>query len=107
MNYWKNKLEGATPLQLPVDFARPAIQSTRGTVITFKIDKEVLDKILGLTQQQGATLFMTLLAAFKILLHRYSGQQDIVVGTSIANRTQHDVEGLLGFSSIPLRYAPK
>ncbi|HET9277015.1 MAG TPA: amino acid adenylation domain-containing protein, partial [Flavitalea sp.] len=97
LNYWRTKLEGATPLQLPVDFARPVIQTNRGKAISYNIDKEISDKILTLTQQQGATLFMTLLAAFDILLHRYSGQQDIVVGTSIANRTQKDVEGLVGF----------
>ncbi len=97
IDYWKSKLEGLSPLQLPVDYIRPAVQSTKGDLCFFEIDKSLSQKLQELSQQQGATLFMTLLAAFKVLLHRYSGQEDICVGTPIANRTQLEVESMIGF----------
>jgi len=97
IDYWKKKLEGVTPLQLPADFARPVVQSTRGSVVSFKVENDLLAKLKLLSQQQGTTLFMTLLSAFKVLLHNYSGQQDICVGTSIAGRQQEEIEGLIGF----------
>jgi amino acid adenylation domain-containing protein/non-ribosomal peptide synthase protein (TIGR01720 family) len=103
--YWKEKLEGVSPLQLPIDFERPPIQSTKGASFSFTINKELSDQLQVLSQQNGATLFMTLLAAFKVLLHRYSGQEDICVGTPIAGRDQHEVESLIGFfiNSLALR----
>ncbi|MEO7583968.1 MAG: amino acid adenylation domain-containing protein [Ferruginibacter sp.] len=97
LNYWKTKLSGVEPLQLPTDFARPPLQSTKGTTAVYNIDKQLLAHLKELGQQQETTLFMTLLAAFKVLLHRYSGQQDICVGTSIAGRQQQETEGLIGF----------
>ncbi len=97
LGYWKQKLEGVTPLQLPTDYTRPAIQSSRGAVSTFRFGKELYTQLQLLSQQQGATLFMTLLSAFKILLHHYSGQKDICVGTAIAGRQQQEVEELIGF----------
>jgi amino acid adenylation domain-containing protein len=96
LGYWKNKLSGVSALQLPTDHQRPAVWSTRGALAQFTIEKKLSEQIQQLSQQQGATLFMTLLAAFKVLLHRYSGQQDICVGSPIANRTQQEVEGLIG-----------
>ncbi|MEO7533123.1 MAG: amino acid adenylation domain-containing protein, partial [Ferruginibacter sp.] len=95
--YWKEQLTGVTPLQLQTDYERPSIQSARGAVIPFRIEKEALDQMQLLSQQNGTTLFMTLLAAFKILLYRYSGQLDICVGTPIANRPQQELEELIGF----------
>ena len=95
--YWKEKLREVAPLQLPTDYNRPAFQSTRGAYINFKINKEVSSELTSLSQGQGATLFMTLLTVFKVLLHRYSGQQDICVGTPIAGRQQQEVEDLVGF----------
>jgi len=97
LGYWKNKLDDVTTLQLPADFKRPIIWNTRGASADFKIDRNLSRQLLELSQQQGATLFMTLLAAFKVLLHRYSGQQDICVGTPIAGRQQSEVEELIGF----------
>jgi non-ribosomal peptide synthetase component F len=85
------------PLQLPIDFSRPTIQSTRGASKGFNIDKQQLDGIQQICQQEGVTLFMNLLAAFKVLLYRYTGQQDICVGTPIAGRQQAETEGLIGF----------
>jgi non-ribosomal peptide synthetase component F len=97
INYWKNKLADVVPLQLPTDFVRPALRSNRGSSLEFNIDNELYNQLQLLYQQQGATLFMTLLATFNVLLHRYSGKQDICVGSPIANRTQQEVEGLIGF----------
>jgi NRPS condensation-like uncharacterized protein len=97
IDYWKNKLEEVVPLQLPTDYARPAVRSSRGASLELTIEKKLSDQIQMLCQQQGTTLYMTLLAAFNVLLHKYSGQQDICVGTSIANRSQQEVERLIGF----------
>ncbi|MHA4842635.1 amino acid adenylation domain-containing protein [Flavitalea antarctica] len=95
--YWIKKLDGVLPLQLPVDYPRPLVRSKHGAELTFHIEKELSLKILDLGQQQDATLFMTLLAALKVLLYNYSGQEDICVGSPIANRPQTEVEGLIGF----------
>jgi len=97
LNYWEKKLNGVAPLQLPTDFTRPPLQSTKGTTAVFKLDQQLSTRLKELSQQQEATLFMTLLAAFKVLLYRYSGQQDICVGTSIAGRQQQETEDLIGF----------
>jgi amino acid adenylation domain-containing protein len=97
LTYWKQKLDGLLPLQLPTNFLRPSVRGTKGASANFKINQSLSHKIQALSQQQGASLFMVLLSAFKILLHRYSGQEDISVGTSIASRQQKDLEGLIGF----------
>ncbi|HET9277040.1 MAG TPA: condensation domain-containing protein, partial [Flavitalea sp.] len=97
MDYWKQKLDGVSALQLPTDFPRPSIQSSKGNVVTFKVEKELMTKLQALGQEQGTTMFMTLLSAFKVLLYQYSGQQDICVGTSIAGRQQQEIESLIGF----------
>jgi len=97
LGYWKEKLNGVLPLHLPTDYNRPAIQSSRGATIGFKMDKDLSDHLVSLSHQQGTTLFMTLLAALKVLLHRYSGQEDICVGTPVAGRDQHELEVLIGF----------
>ena len=97
LDYWKEQLGGTEVLNLPTDYQRPAVQSTRGAMKWFSIDNELLRQVQQLAQQQGTTLFMTLLATFKVLLHRYSGQEDICVGTSIAGRTREELEGLIGF----------
>ncbi|MEO7584343.1 MAG: amino acid adenylation domain-containing protein, partial [Ferruginibacter sp.] len=95
--YWKEKLNAVSTLQLLVDFPRPSVQSTKGASVAMNISKELADEIQQLCREQGTTLFMTLLAAFKVLLHRYSGQDDICVGTPIAGRQQEEVESLVGF----------
>ncbi|MEJ7829176.1 MAG: amino acid adenylation domain-containing protein, partial [Segetibacter sp.] len=97
LSYWKNKLDGVASMQLPTDFTRPLVQSTKGTVYSFHIDKEVRESVQQLSNQEGTTLFMTLLTAFKVMLHKYSNQTDICVGTPIAGRQQQEVEGLIGF----------
>ncbi|HVI46388.1 MAG TPA: amino acid adenylation domain-containing protein [Chitinophaga sp.] len=95
--YWKQQLRGVTPMLLPTDFERPLSRSTRGAVITAKIDKTLAEKIQQLTRTQGTTLYTALLAAFKVLLYRYTSQEDVVVATAITGRTRHEVEPLLGF----------
>ena len=97
VGYWKHKLEGVLPLQLPTDYNRPAIRALRGASYNFLIDKELTGRLNQLSMQQGTTLYMTLLATFNVLLNRYSGQQDICVGASIANRPQPELEALIGF----------
>ncbi|MBC9915636.1 non-ribosomal peptide synthetase [Chitinophaga varians] len=96
LSYWKDKLTGVATLALPVDFARPVAAGVHGGTVSFNLDSELSEQIRKLSQQQGTTLFMTLLAAFKLLLYRYSGQEDICVGSPIAGRTQKEVEGLVG-----------
>jgi len=96
--YWKRHLGGNPPLlELPTDRPRPAVQSFQGASQTFALDKSVSEKLKELSQRQGVTLFMTLLAGFQVLLSRYSGQEEIVVGTPIAGRNRIETEGLIGF----------
>lgn len=95
--YWKTKLEGTPHLQLPTDYPRPFVQSTRGATVDFRIDPELYGRLKLLSQQQGTTLYMTLLAAFNVLLYHYSGQTDICIGTPTAGRLHQEVEGLVGF----------
>ncbi|MCK5920583.1 MAG: non-ribosomal peptide synthetase, partial [Methylococcales bacterium] len=96
--YWKQQLQGAPELlELPTDRARPAQQSYRGAAFKSRISRETLDKLNQLSQEQGVTLFMTLLTVFNVLLKRYSGQDDISVGSPIANRHQPGTESQVGF----------
>ncbi len=96
ITYWKQKLDGVTSLQIPTDYPRPAVHNPKGTSISFSIDKQLTEQLQQLNAEQGVTLYMTLLAALKVLLYRYTGQHDICVGTSIADRP-HEVEELIGF----------
>ncbi|GAA3917413.1 amino acid adenylation domain-containing protein [Chitinophaga oryziterrae] len=97
LSYWKKKLMGTATLQLPVDFARPAVQQFNGTVHHFTIDNDTTAQLKQLSRQQGTTLFMTMLAAFNVLLYRYTHQEDICVGSPIAGRQHRQLEGLVGF----------
>jgi len=97
VNYWKEKLADVIPLQLPADYTRRTDGSARGSMSFFEIDRELSQKAQALSQNHGATLYMTLLAVFKVLLYRYSGQEDICVGTSVAGRPQQELENLIGF----------
>jgi amino acid adenylation domain-containing protein len=97
VRYWKEQLEGAAVMELPADRARPAMPSYRGGRERVEIGKEVGEGLKRLSQREGATLFMTLMAAFKALMMRYSGEEDLSVGTVIANRTRREIEGLIGF----------
>ncbi|WP_113925697.1 non-ribosomal peptide synthetase [Cognataquiflexum aquatile] len=96
IDYWKNKLKNVAPLQLPTDFVRPAMHSNKGNNFRFAIDSVLVSQLKELGKNHQSTLFMTLLAAFKTLLYRYSGQEDICVGTPIAGRESHEIEDLTG-----------
>ena len=96
--YWKQELSGLPPsLDLPTDRPRPPIESFRGAQQTVVLPKELLESLRKLCRAKASTLFMTLLAAFAVLLSRYSGQQDVVIGTPIAGRNRAEVEKLIGF----------
>ncbi|WP_407883843.1 non-ribosomal peptide synthetase, partial [Scytonema sp. NUACC26] len=95
--YWQRQLRECPVLQLPTDHLRPVVQTFRGATQLFSLSYDLTEQLKTLSHQEGATLFMTLLAVFKILLHRYSGQDDIVVGSPIANRNRAEIEGLIGF----------
>jgi amino acid adenylation domain-containing protein len=95
--YWRQQLAGAPILELPTDRPRPALQSFRGATERLTVDRAVTDRLNAISQREGATLFMTLMAAFKVLLARYTRQTDIVVGTPIAGRNRAEIEDLIGF----------
>jgi len=96
--YWKNHLQGRLPvLDLPVDHSRPVHGQSPAAMQTLSLSPELATKLKTFSQQEGATLFMTLLAAFQVLLHRYTGEEDIVVGSVVAGRQQVALEKLIGF----------
>ncbi|MFJ7936972.1 non-ribosomal peptide synthase/polyketide synthase [Peribacillus sp. NPDC096622] len=98
LHYWQEELSGELPLlQLPMDRPRPAVQTHRGSTHTVLLSRSLRDKLNELSRQEGSTLFMTLLAAYQSFLSRYTGQEDILVGSPIANRNYREVEGLIGF----------
>ncbi|AOX02683.1 non-ribosomal peptide synthetase [Moorena producens PAL-8-15-08-1] len=98
LNYWKQELEGAPELlQLATDYPRPTVATYQGRTESFSLNTELTQKLQTLSRDSGTTLFMTLLAAFGTLLHRYSGQEDILIGTPIANRNRREIEPLIGF----------
>ena len=98
MNYWRERLSGLPPvITLPTDYPRPAVMSYEGAYEQFKLSRQLSSALRELSQRKGVTIFMTLLAAFQVLLARYAGQEDISVGTPIANRNRRDIEGLIGF----------
>lgn len=98
LEYWKKQLAGApATLDLPTDRPRPAVVGSKGAVKRFALSTELSASLISLAAQENCTLFMTLLAAFQILLHRYTGQPDIVIGTPMAGRNRAELEGLIGF----------
>jgi surfactin family lipopeptide synthetase A len=98
VDYWRQQLADLPPLlELPLDRSRPSIQTFCGATRSFEIDRESTDRLKLLSQGAGATLFMTLLAAFATLLSRYSRQEEIAIGSPIANRNQSGIESLIGF----------
>jgi amino acid adenylation domain-containing protein len=98
LSYWKQQLAGApTVLELPIDAPRPRAQSFGGALETLLLPEGLATKLRELTRRERATLFMTMLAGFNVLLHRYTGREDILVGAPIANRTRIEFEGLIGF----------
>jgi condensation domain-containing protein len=106
LNYWKDHLAGAPPLvALPTDRPRPAEQTFRGARLPVVVDEELSESLRGLSRRKGVTTFMTLFAAFNLVLSHYSGSEDVVVSTDLANRDRMETEGLIGFfvNQLPLR----
>jgi amino acid adenylation domain-containing protein len=106
VEYWKSQLAGAPPvLPLPTDLPVPAVRSYRGAKKTVRLSTDLAHRLNHFSRSQGATLFMTLMAAFNLLLARYSGQDDVVVGSPIAGRNRVETESLIGFfvNTLPLR----
>ncbi|MFD2168535.1 amino acid adenylation domain-containing protein [Tumebacillus lipolyticus] len=98
ISFWREQLDGAPPiLQLPTDRPRPATRSVRGSTELFLVPRQVLDKLNELCRREGASLYMCLLAGFKTLLYRYSGQADLSVGSPVAGRHRGETENLIGF----------
>lgn len=96
--YWRQQL-ATSPLllTLPTARPRPPIQTFRGVHYHFVLSQSLHEGLRRLSHHEGVTLFITLLAAFQVLIHRYTGQEDVVVGTPVANRTRPEIEGLIGF----------
>ncbi|MGW1198620.1 amino acid adenylation domain-containing protein, partial [Streptomyces sp. NPDC002536] len=97
VQWWRERLAGIAPLELPTDRPRPAVRSSAGAVYGFEVPAETVAAVKDLARRQGATLFMTLTAAVQTVLARYSGQEDIAVGTSSSGRGGKDLEQLVGF----------
>ena len=97
LGYWRHKLSGMQPLELPADYPRIAHTSPRGQALTLDLTNELSAQVRSLSQSEGVTVFMTLLAAFQLLLGKTAGRHDVTVGTSIANRNRVETEGLIGF----------
>ncbi|WP_333377629.1 amino acid adenylation domain-containing protein [Microcoleus sp. B4-D4] len=95
--YWKQQLADLPPLHLPTDRPRPPVQKFRGAIQTLAFSKSLTEALKALSRQENVTLFMTLMAVFKILLYRYSGQEDIPVATVTAGRNRPEIEGLIGY----------
>ncbi|MDZ8086286.1 MAG: amino acid adenylation domain-containing protein [Nostoc sp. DedQUE12b] len=105
LSYWQKQLDGISILNLPTDRPRLAVQTYQGARQPLQLSKSLSKALLALGQQEGVTLFITLLAAFQALLYRYTQQEDIAIGSPIANRNRSEIEGLIGFfvNSLVLR----
>ena len=97
LTYWREKLADLPTLELPTDYPRPVNQAYNGSSEILTLDAELSGQLRLLSRQSGLTLFMTLLGGFAVLMQRYSGQQDIVVGAPDANRNRAELEALIGF----------
>ncbi|MGI5175043.1 amino acid adenylation domain-containing protein [Dactylosporangium sp. CA-152071] len=96
LRYWHERLDGAATLALPTDRRRPAEESHRGAGVRLELDPALADRLRGLSRGEGVTLFMTLLAGFTVMLGRWAGQTDVVVGTPIANRPRRELHDIVG-----------
>ncbi|MGC5568956.1 condensation domain-containing protein, partial [Streptomyces sp. FR-108] len=97
LDYWRTRLAGAPTLEMPTDRPRPAVRSSAGAVTSFAVPPETTETLRGLARECGVSMFMTLLAAFDVLLGRYADTDDVVVGTPVANRNRAETEDLIGF----------
>jgi amino acid adenylation domain-containing protein/non-ribosomal peptide synthase protein (TIGR01720 family) len=94
--YWKRQLAGVQTLELPTDRPRPAVQGQSGATLDFELDNQLTERMRELGRSQGATLYMVLMATLQLLIYRYSGHRDILVGSPVAGRIQRQIEGLIG-----------
>jgi hypothetical protein len=97
LQYWRRQLDGLTRLQLPIDRPRPLTQASKGAKRHFMLSAGLTTRLKRLSHDHGATLFMTLMAAFQALMHRYTSQDDISIGCAVAGRNSPEVENLIGF----------
>ncbi len=97
LDYWRGRLDGLPPVELPTDRPRPPVRGTAGATLRFEVPASVVSRLRDQARAHGATLFMTLVAATQVLFARYSGQQDIAVGTVTTGRTRPELENLIGF----------
>ncbi|WP_204014595.1 non-ribosomal peptide synthetase, partial [Virgisporangium aurantiacum] len=97
LDYWGDRLSGVPVLELPADRPRPATRSGAGAALSFTVDEEVVAGLRAIGQRHGATMFMVLLAAFNVLLSRYTGRDDVAVGSPISNRGRPETQDLIGF----------
>jgi amino acid adenylation domain-containing protein len=96
--YWRERLRAPLPaLELPTDHARPAVQTFRGGQVSRRMNRDLTEQLRAFSRQESVTLFVTLLSGWGILLHRYTGQEDLVTGSAIAGRTRAELDGLIGF----------
>jgi amino acid adenylation domain-containing protein len=110
VDYWRRELEGPVPrLELPTDNARPPVFTFAGDHFGWTVEGAVVEDCRRLCRQTGTTLFMLLMAAFNVLLHKYSGQEDIIVGTGIAGRHHADLQPIIGMfvNSLAMRFKPE
>ncbi|MEU8423479.1 amino acid adenylation domain-containing protein [Micromonospora sp. NPDC048835] len=105
VDWWKERLAGITPLELPLDLPRPATQTYRGDFVEFTLDAAATEGLAALTRAYGGTMFMTLLAAYQVFLARHTGQDDFAVGASVAGRSAPELENLVGMfiNMLPMR----
>jgi len=103
--YWRQRLEGVPPLELPLDAPRPATQTYRGDFVELTVEREIADGLAALARDSGGTLFMALFAAYQVFLARHSGQHDFAVGASVAGRSAPELENVVGMfiNMLPLR----
>src|SRR5262249_14594032 len=97
VGYWKEQLKDAAVVDLPTDHTRPAAPSYRGGEEWVEISKPLGEELSRLSRREGATLFIVLMAILKVVLMKWSGEEDVSIGTAIANRTRRELEGLIGF----------
>ncbi len=108
--YWLKAFEGEVPvLNMPADYQRPSIQSFEGDNINFELNEELTDKLKGIAKETGSTMYMVLLSACNVLLSKYSGQEDIIIGSPIAGRPHADLENIIGMfvNTIAMRNYPE
>lgn len=105
VEYWREKLKNVKPLDMPTDRGRPPVQTYNGRHQRFSLSRPMTEELKKLSRKESVTLYNTLLATFKVLLHRYSGQSDICIGTPVANRTKANTDAIMGMlvNTLPLR----